>query len=139
MNDIISNLKECMAASGFDCAASESALALSRSIPNTEARKIIAAALLISACNPSSASPLTTKGDIWGFDVDDARIPSGADGLVLQADSSEPLGVKWVAASAPGAHTLGGASHTADTFANINTKFSDGSLARSIVPCATPV
>jgi len=32
-------------------------------------------------------SPLTTKGDIWGFSNLDARIPVGADGTVLSADS----------------------------------------------------
>jgi len=40
-------------------------------------------------------SPLTTKGDIFGFDSADARIPVGADNLVLMADSAETLGVKY--------------------------------------------
>lgn len=41
------------------------------------------------------ASPLTTKGDIWGFSTLNARVPVGADGTVLTADSTQPLGVKW--------------------------------------------
>lgn len=41
------------------------------------------------------ASPLTTKGDIWGYDTADARIPVGADGEVLVADSAQVLGVLW--------------------------------------------
>jgi hypothetical protein len=41
------------------------------------------------------ASPLTTKGDIWGYDTADARIPVGADGEVLVADSTQTLGVDW--------------------------------------------
>jgi hypothetical protein len=41
------------------------------------------------------ASPLTTKGDIHGFSTTDARIPVGADGQVLVADSTKALGVKW--------------------------------------------
>lgn len=41
------------------------------------------------------SSPLTTKGDIYGFDTADARIPVGADGDVLTADSADPLGVSW--------------------------------------------
>ena len=41
------------------------------------------------------ASPLTTVGDIWGYDGADARIPVGANGEVLVADSTEALGVKW--------------------------------------------
>ena len=40
-------------------------------------------------------SPLTTKGDLFGYDTDDARIPVGADGKWITADSGEDLGVKW--------------------------------------------
>jgi len=46
-----------------------------------------------------SVSPLTTKGDVWGFSTVDARIPVGADGNVLTADSTQTLGVKWATAS----------------------------------------
>ncbi len=38
---------------------------------------------------------LTTKGDLHGFSTVDARIPVGADTLILTADSSDPLGVSW--------------------------------------------
>lgn len=40
-------------------------------------------------------SPLTTKGDVWGFSTVNARIPVGADGRLLQADSSQALGVGY--------------------------------------------
>lgn len=40
-------------------------------------------------------SPLTTKGDLFGFDTADARLPVGADGMVLTVDSNESTGVKW--------------------------------------------
>lgn len=43
----------------------------------------------------SLAPPLTTKGDIYGFSTVDARIPVGADGEVLTADSTDPTGVSW--------------------------------------------
>ncbi|MDE2103436.1 MAG: tail fiber protein [Patescibacteria group bacterium] len=43
-------------------------------------------------------STLTTKGDIWGYSVGDARIPVGTNGQVLTADSTQSLGVKWAAA-----------------------------------------
>jgi hypothetical protein len=46
-------------------------------------------------------SPLTTKGDVAGYDSVDARIPVGSNDQVLTADSSVALGVKW--AAAPGA------------------------------------
>jgi hypothetical protein len=55
-------------------------------------------------------TPLTTKGDLFGFDTADARIPIGTNGHVLTADSTQSLGLKW-AAPASGA-TFAGASAT---------------------------
>lgn len=43
------------------------------------------------------SSPLTTKGDIWGYSTTDARVPVGSNGQVLTADSTQALGVKWAA------------------------------------------
>jgi len=40
-------------------------------------------------------SPLTTKGDLFGFDTADARIPVGTNGQVLTANSAVALGVEW--------------------------------------------
>ncbi|MCP3906898.1 MAG: hypothetical protein GY712_02665, partial [Oceanicoccus sp.] len=51
----------------------------------------------------ASGSPLTTKGDLWGYSTADVRIPIGTDTHVLTADSAEALGVKWAAASGGGA------------------------------------
>jgi len=48
------------------------------------------------------ASPLTTKGDIWGFSTVDARVPVGTNGFALVADSTQPLGVKWVSVGGTG-------------------------------------
>jgi hypothetical protein len=44
-----------------------------------------------------SSSPLTTKGDLWGFDTADARVPVGSNGKVLTADSGAALGVSYKA------------------------------------------
>lgn len=41
------------------------------------------------------ASPLTTKGDIWGYSNTNARIPVQSNGKVLTADSTAALGVSW--------------------------------------------
>ncbi len=40
-------------------------------------------------------SPLTTKGDLWGFSTVDARLPVGADGKIPQADSAWALGIGY--------------------------------------------
>jgi len=47
-----------------------------------------------------SASPLTTKGDLYTFSTIDARLPVGTDGQALIADSSTATGIKW--ATLPG-------------------------------------
>lgn len=44
-----------------------------------------------------TSSPLTTKGDLYGFDTSNARIPVGSDGQVLTSDSTQALGLKWAA------------------------------------------
>ena len=48
------------------------------------------------------SSPLTTKGDVWGYSTTNARIPVGSNGTVLTADSAETLGVKWAAPAGGG-------------------------------------
>jgi hypothetical protein len=47
------------------------------------------------AAAPAAASPLTTKGDLYGYSTTNSRIPVGADATVLTADSTQTLGVKW--------------------------------------------
>lgn len=48
--------------------------------------------------NPTAASPLTTKGDIYVYGSADTRLPVGTNGQVLTADSAEATGLKWTAA-----------------------------------------
>ena len=64
-----------------------------------------------------SGSPLTTKGDLYGFSTVDARIPVGANGQVLTANSAVSLGVEW--ASGGGGEFFGPwtANHDAGDFA----------------------
>lgn len=44
-------------------------------------------------------TPLTTKGDLFGFDTANARIPIGTNNQVLTADSAQALGLKWATPS----------------------------------------
>jgi len=60
----------------------------------------------------SGASPLTTKGDLYGYDTADARIPVGNNGEVLTADSTQTLGVKWAAVAGTGDVTAASAFGT---------------------------
>jgi hypothetical protein len=66
------------------------------------------------------SSPLTTKGDVWGYSTTNARVPVGTNGQVLTADSTNANGVTWSAPSA-GALTLitsGTLSGSSTTFTN---------------------
>lgn len=65
------------------------------------------------------SSPLTTKGDVWGYSTTNARVPVGTNGQVLTADSAEATGVKWATASS-GA-SFSGARAWASGTQNINT------------------
>ncbi len=83
------------------------------------------------------SSPLTTKGDVWGYSTTNARIPVGSNGTVLTADSAETLGVKW-AAPAAGGKVLQVVSATYATEANNSTStYADTGLTASITPSAT--
>ena len=46
---------------------------------------------------PVAASPLTTKGDLYGFSTTNARVPVGTNGQLLAADSTSANGVSWIA------------------------------------------
>lgn len=60
----------------------------------------------VSAYVPNSTSPLTTKGDLYGYDTGPDRVPIGSDGQILTADSGQSLGLKWAAPAGGGAMVL---------------------------------
>jgi len=47
----------------------------------------------------SGGSPLTTKGDLYGYSTVDARVAVGTNGTVLTADSTAATGVAWATPS----------------------------------------
>jgi hypothetical protein len=71
-----------------------------------------------------ATSPLTTKGDLYGFGTSDARIPIGANNTVLTADSGQTLGVKWAAASSGALTKIASASFTTQSSVSVNGCFS---------------
>ncbi len=82
-----------------------------------------------------AASPLTTKGDLYGFSTSDARVPIGANGTVLTADSTESLGLKWAAASGGGGKVLQVVQGTLDGYTNTtSTTFQATGLSQAITP-----
>lgn len=59
------------------------------------------------AAPAGGSSPLTTKGDLYGFSTVNARLPVGSNGQVLTADSTQALGLSWAAASGGGTYPGG--------------------------------
>ncbi len=71
-----------------------------------------------------TATPLTTKGDVLTYSTVPARLAVGTNGLVLTADSTASVGVKW---AAPGSGTVSSAG----------TSFTGGLISVSGSPVTT--
>lgn len=81
-----------------------------------------------------AVSPLTTKGDLYGFSTLDARIPIGTNNQVLTADSAQALGLKW-ASPAGGGKVLQVVSATTATAVSIaSTTYTATGLNATITP-----
>lgn len=73
----------------------------------------------------TGASPLTTKGDLYGFSTTNTRLAVGANGTVLTADSAQATGLKWATPSAGAGLTLiTSQPFTTSTAINVNNVFS---------------
>lgn len=77
------------------------------------------------------SSPLTTKGDIYTYDTADARLPVGADGQVLVANSATSTGLEW---QAP---TGGGFAVNAETLAATKTLVNGDDIVQALNPNGT--
>jgi len=69
-----------------------------------------------------TASPLTTKGDLYGYSTTNARLPVGTNGQHLSVDSTQTLGVKWITSG----RTLNNQSGTTYTFVLADGSATDG-------------
>jgi len=77
---------------------------------------------VIGGTGGGSSSPLTTKGDVWGYSSGDARIPVGANDEVLTADSTTSLGVAWKV-SPGGTGSFTDAAFDVHDEVNVNARF----------------
>ena len=84
---------------------------------------------------PPGSSPLTTKGDVFGFSTVNARIPVGSNNQVLTADSAQTLGLKWAGA----VNSVDSITGAVSLVAGANVTISDNSPgAGQITIAATP-
>lgn len=59
-----------------------------------------------------ASNPVTTKGDLAGYDSSAARVPVGTNNQILMADSTQTLGLKWTGFVAPTIQKITGGSGT---------------------------
>jgi len=82
----------------------------------------------------TGASPLTTKGDLYGFSTTNARVPVGTNGYVLTADSTQATGIKWAAAAGGGKILQAVSASTTTSTAVASTTYTDSGLSATITP-----
>jgi hypothetical protein len=75
------------------------------------------------------SSPLTTKGDLYGYSTADARVPVGTDGYALSADSTASTGVSYI--NLGGVVVLG--------YISSNTDYTGTSSAYTVEPAALTI
>ena len=87
------------AASASAASSSETAAASSETDAQTAqtAAEVAQAAAEAAQAAAEATTPLTTKGDIYGYSTLAARLGIGTDTHVLTADNAQPLGIKWAA------------------------------------------
>lgn len=115
----------CTVTAGTAAVASAGSLALPQNDAGILYFTSASAATFYDFIQVGATSPLTTKGDLYGFSTSDQRIPIGANGTILTADSTESLGLKWAAAAGGGGLTLiDSTTFTSTNAVNVNNVFS---------------
>ena len=92
----------CTVTAGTATVNTSSTLALKQYDAGTLYFNTTSAAIFFATDAADGVSPLTTKGDLYGFSTLDARIPIGTNNQVLTADSAQALGLKWATPSSGG-------------------------------------
>ena len=72
-----------------------------------------------------SASPLTTKGDLYGYSTTNARVAVGSNGQVLTADSTAATGITWAAGSGMTSLATGSLSGASVSLTSISSAYND--------------
>jgi hypothetical protein len=91
---------------------------------------------IITITGGTGSSPLTTKGDLYTFDTTNARLPVGANGEILIADSTTTTGLKWGTAPSTGLTSVGLTMPTAFTVTN-SPLTANGTIAVSLTGLST--
>lgn len=93
------------------------------------------AAIYFDYFQAGGSTPLTTKGDLFGFDTANARIPIGSNNQVLTADSTQALGLKWATPSGGGGKVLQVIQDTqTSATTSSSSTYADTGLSVSITP-----
>jgi hypothetical protein len=87
---------------------------------------------------PTTAnSPLTAKGDLFGYSTTQARLAVGANGTVLTADSAEATGLKWATPAGGGKVLQVVEGRTTTSASNSTTTYADTGITATITPSST--
>ena len=123
----------CTVTAGTATVSTSATLALKQYDAGTLYFNTTSAALFFAVDAADNTSPLTTKGDLYGYSTLDARIPIGSNNQVLTADSAQALGLKWATLSTGKVfQVVEGSTTTATT--NSTSTYADTTLTATITP-----
>jgi len=73
----------------------------------------------------TGSSPLTTKGDLYGYSTTNARVAVGTNGQVLTADSTAAVGVSWATGGGMTSLATGSLSGASVSLTSISSSYND--------------
>jgi hypothetical protein len=91
-------------------------------------------AAILYSDSAGASIPLTTKGDLFGYDTGNARIPIGTNNQVLTADSTQALGLKWATPAGGGKVLQVVTAETSTEMSTSSTSLQDTNITLSITP-----